>query len=239
MENITLKLWNRVKKFIKDNSLFKKDDKILIAVSGGPDSMALLHFFHKAVKNEIFVFHLNHGIRKDAIKDEKIVEDYCKENNIPFFKEQLNIPKLAGKQNLEHIARKKRYELFLKYALKCRANVVVTAHNGDENIETFILNLLRSNKLSALTGIPVKRKLSKKVYVIRPFLCVKKSKIISYLKANHIKYAIDKTNFNTNYTRNWIRHKLLPLLEKKQPNFREHIIEITKQIQQIIKTKKH
>ncbi len=236
MGKITLELWNRINKFSKKEKLFNKKDKFLLAVSGGPDSMFLLHYFSKVHKERFIVFHLNHLIRKDSFKDENIVEKYTKDNDIELVIKRINIPELSkkAKENLESFARKKRYELLYKIALKYGCNKVVTAHNMDENIETIILNLLRGKKLEGLCGIPVKRKLKGKIEVIRPILCVKKSEIIEYLKENNIKYAVDKTNFDTKYTRNWIRHKLIPLIEKKQPNFGFHLIEIANQIRKLI-----
>lgn len=236
MKKITLKIWNKINKFIKENNLISNKDKILIAVSGGPDSMLLLHYIHKKANHDFLVFHLNHGIRKEAFKDEKIVKDYCEKNEIECVIERLDILRMAkeAKESLENFARKKRYDLFLKYAEKYKCSLVLTAHNMDENIETVVLNLLRGKDIKGLCGIPVKRKLKGKICVARPIMCLKKEEIIDYLKENKIKYAVDKTNYDTDYTRNWIRHKLIPMIESKQPNFGLHIIEISKQIRKMM-----
>lgn len=240
MKKITLKIWNKINKFIEENNLISGKDKLLLAVSGGPDSMLLLHYIHKKAKYDFLVFHLNHGIRKEAFKDEKIVRDYCEENEIECIIERLDILRMAkdAKESLENFARKKRYELFLKYARKYKCSLVLTAHNMDENIETVVLNLLRGKDIKGLCGIPVKRKLKGKIWVTRPIICLKKEEILKYLKENKIKYAVDKTNYDTDYTRNWIRHKLIPIIESKQPNFGLHIMEISKQILKMINKSK-
>jgi len=232
MPEITLNIWNKINKFIKENKLINQRDRVLVAVSGGPDSMVLLDYFNKRFKNRFIVFHLNHGIRKESIIDENVVRNYCVKNGIDFFCEKIDAICIANKNrdNLENTARKKRYEFFLKYAKKYKCDLVATAHNMDENIETIMLNLIRGKSIKGLCGIPFKRKLSRNIYVIRPLICIKKNEILSYLKENKIKYAVDKTNYDTNYTRNWIRRKLIPMIESKQPNFGIHLIDISKQI---------
>jgi tRNA(Ile)-lysidine synthase len=232
----TLSVWNKINLFIEKNKLISKKDNILLGVSGGPDSMLMLHYFDKVGRYDFVVFHLNHGIRKEADYDEKIVRDYCEKNSIEFISAKVDIPLIAKKtgDNLENVARKKRYYLFLKYSKKYGCMLVATAHNLDEHIETIILNLLRGTSIKGLCGIPVKRKISDKIYVVRPILCLKKDEIIKYLKENKLRYAIDKTNYDTSYTRNWIRHKLIPMIEKKQPNFGEHLIKMSLEIEKLL-----
>lgn len=236
--NITLNLWNRINRFIKEKKLLKKSDRPLLAVSGGPDSMMLLHYFHKTFDNYFAVFHLNHMIRKDSYTDEKIVFNYCKANLIDFAVERVDIKKIAEKnrENLEFTARKLRYHFFKKYARKFGCNVIVTAHNMDENVETVLLNLFRGTELSGLCGIPVKRK-EGRLYVVRPLLCIRKKEIISYLRHNHIKYARDITNDDLSYTRNWIRHTVIPGVEERYAGFGERIIKIAQKLEKIIRKK--
>lgn len=236
-DSYTLKIWDKVNKFIKENKLFKSGDRILLAVSGGPDSMMMLDFFVKTKKqNPVVVFHLNHMIRKDSHKDENIVKNYAEKYELNAVFKKVNVGEIAKKKNknLEMTAREIRYKLLYETAKKYRCKYVATAHNLDENTETVLFNIIRGNSLKTLTGIPVKRKLKNNIYVIRPVMCLKKEEILKYLKKNKIKFATDITNFDTKYTRNWIRHKLIPLIEKKQPNFSENLLRFSKEIEKLI-----
>lgn len=233
----TLSVWNKINNFVKNKGLFSKTDKVLLAVSGGPDSMLMLDYFNKCFKGYFIVFHLNHMIRKNSNYDEDIVKKYCIKNLIDFVSESVNVKKLAeeNKENLENFARKVRYKLFLKYARKYNCNYIATAHNMDENIETVLLNLFRGTDPRGLLGIPPKRRLSKNVFVVRPLLCIRKSEIINYLKENKIKYAIDETNFDIYYTRNWLRHKIIPDIEKRYSGFGLRIVELTEKLSKYFK----
>lgn len=237
MSKVTLSIWNRIKNFAVKNKLFNKKDRILLAVSGGPDSMMMLHYFNKTFKGYIAAFHLNHMIRENSFKDEEIVRRYCEENSIDFFYERFDIKKNAciKGQNLEDYARKVRYKFFVKYAKTLKCNLIATAHNMDENVETILINLLRGIDPEGLCGIPLKRKLTKGIFVIRPILCIKKVEIYEYLKENKIKYIVDETNFDTYFTRNWLRHKIIPEIEKRFPNFGLHLIELSKNLRRRLK----
>ncbi len=235
MPKLTLKLWNRINKFIDDYKLLNKKSRILLAVSGGPDSMMLLHFFHKARDNYFAVFHLNHMIRKESEKDEKIIFDYCERNSLDFAIERIDIKRMANKEkkNLEAYARDIRYKMFERYARKFKCDIIATAHNADENVETVLLNLFRGTDPLSLCGIPVKRRLGS-FYVIRPLLCIRKNEILCYLEENKIRYAVDKTNFDTYYTRNWLRHKIIPDIEKRYSGFSQRIVKMCEKLKKII-----
>ncbi|MCX7641826.1 MAG: tRNA lysidine(34) synthetase TilS [Elusimicrobiales bacterium] len=228
MKKITLTIWNKINNFIKCKKLLDVGDRLLLAVSGGPDSMLMLHYFHKTFKGYFAVFHLNHMIRKNSDLDEKLVRNYCEENFIDFVFERVSIKELAykNKENLENFARKIRYSLYLKYAKRLKCNLVLTAHNYDENVETILLNLFRGTDPDGLFGIPLKRKLGKKIFVVRPLLCLRKMEILNYLKENKIKYIMDETNFDISYSRNWLRHKIIPEIEKRYPGFALRLIEM-------------
>ncbi|GAB4029574.1 MAG: hypothetical protein Fur0012_04150 [Elusimicrobiota bacterium] len=225
-KEITLRLFSKADSAISREPLFRSNEPALLAVSGGPDSMALLHYFVKK-KRKAVAAHFNHSIRgAESDADEKFVEKFCMENSIPLIKGRADIPALAKArgESLEQAARKERYLFLAKTALKCGARVVCTAHHADDNTETFLLNLLRGTSLSGLAGIPLKRNLSGGIFVFRPLLAVSKSEILSYLKANGVAWREDRTNRDERYLRNWIRKTLLPMLEKKQPRIREHIL---------------
>jgi len=233
-KKITLNFWNKIDRFIKENNLIKEKGNIIIALSGGPDSMALLHYFLKKRKDlKIIACHLNHSIRgKKADKDANFVRKYCQKENIKLIEKKIDIPYIAKKnrENIEHIARKKRYEFLINTAIKEKAKLICTAHHLDDNAETILLNLLRGTNIKGLKGIPIKRKISNSISIIRPMLAVTKKEIFDYLKANEIKYRLDHTNEDEKYTRNWIRKKLIPMIEKKQPRFKEHLLNISKSL---------
>ncbi len=220
----TLLFFSKVDKALSLIPSFNKKNPILLAVSGGADSMAMLYYFLKKRRN-IVVAHFNHKIRgAEADRDEKFVERFCFENSVPLIKGRADIPTLARerKESLEHVARKKRYEFLLKVAVECGADIICTAHHADDNAETFFINLLRGTKLYALAGIPRIRKLDGKT-ILRPLLDVSKKEIVKMLKANKVPWIEDSSNEEEKYLRNWIRKTLLPTLEKKQPKIREHI----------------
>lgn len=229
---ITLSVWNKINNFVKKNKLFSKKSRVLLAVSGGPDSMVMLDYFTKSFKGYFVVFHLNHMIRETSSKDEEVVREYCKTHSIEFISEKVDVKRLAKerKENLESFARKVRYRLFLRYAKAYKCRYVATAHNMDENVETFLLNLLRGTDPRGLLSIPPKRKLSRNVYVVRPLLCITKGEILRYLKENRIPYVIDETNFDLTYTRNWLRHKIIPEIEKRYSGFGLRIIKLSERL---------
>lgn len=236
-KKITLNFWNKIDNFIRKNSLIGKYKSVLIGLSGGPDSMALLHYFIKKRKDvNIVACHINHKIRgKESDSDADFVKKYCAENKIKLICKEIDIPRIAkkNKKNIEHVARQERYKFFTKTALKENCNLIATAHHLDDHIETILLNLLRGETLKGLSGIPFKRKIAENLFVIRPLMAVTKKEILDYLKANEIKYRKDHTNEDEKYTRNWIRKKLLPMLEEKQPKIKEHLLKISNELRRI------
>lgn len=225
---IEKKLIERLIKFSNENQLINKGDKLLLAVSGGPDSIALLHLILK-LKNyfrlQISVFHLNHCLRGDeSLADEKFVRDSCDKLNIPCFFETRNISELAkvNKQNLEETARLVRYDLLNKTLLKIGYGKIVTGHTMDDNAESIIFNLTRGSGLAGVSGI--KPKINN---VIRPLLCISKSEILNYLNEKGISYRIDSTNSDTDYNRNLIRLKIVPLLREINPSLNESLLRFS------------
>jgi len=229
-KNITLDFWNRTDRFIRKFGLIKKRSKALVAFSGGPDSLALLHYLVKRRKDlEILACHVNHGIRgKSAEWDLAFSRNFCKKNGVAFVSTEIDVPAIAAreKKSLEHAARNERYAFLLRTARRNNCLCVCTAHHADDNAETVLLNLLRGASARGLKGIPVRRPVSKDLYIARPLLWAGKKDILLYLKANGLRYRKDHTNEDEKHTRNWIRKKLLPMIEKKQPRFREHLTAI-------------
>jgi len=222
------KVFSRIMRFYKLNGLFSKGDFVIVGISGGADSVCLLHFLDIIREKEqinLIACHINHGLRKESQAEEKFVKDFCKKYEIKCYTKKVNVKTFAKKNNLsvEHAARNLRYKTFEQIAKKHKANKIALAHHLDDNIETVFLNILRGTKANGLTGIPVKRKLSGKIEIIRPFLGIGKKDILAYAKHNDLKFVEDKTNQDTKFTRNWVRLKLIPMLEKKQPKIKQHI----------------
>ena len=153
---------NKILSTINKYNLIQKGDKIVIGVSGGPDSMCLLDSLYclkDKLNIEIIVAHINHKIRKEADEETEYVKDYCKNKNIKCYVKKAEVEKLAKEQKLgtEEMGRKIRYDFFKEVAKKENANKIATAHNLNDNVETVMLNLLRGTGISGLKGIEIKR----------------------------------------------------------------------------------
>ena len=180
------------------NSILNDHDTVITGVSGGPDSICLLDLLIKLNKNlNIVCAVVNHHIRKESDTEYSYMEEYCKEHNLIF--EGMDINKYNN-ENFESYARKQRYTFFEKLYSKYHARYILTAHHGDDLIETILMRITRGSNLSGYIGI----KLLDGKY-LRPLLYVTKEDIIKYNEDNHLKYFIDKTNTDDNHTRNRYR----------------------------------
>ena len=198
--------------------LIKDGDKIVLGVSGGPDSMCMLDMMRelKEEKNidfKIYVAHINHMIRKEAIDDEKYVQDYCKKYNIEFYVKRADVQKIANDKKIgtEEAGRKVRYAFFEEVLQKTGSNKIAIAHNKNDKIETIIMHLLRGSGLSGLKGIePIRDN-----KYIRPLLECEREEIEQYCEKKNLHPRIDKTNFENEYTRNKIRNIVIPYIKKE------------------------
>ena len=217
-----------VKNNILENELVKSGDKVVVAVSGGPDSMCLLDTLNK-LKEElnfsICVAHVNHGIRIESDDEKVYVENYCNANNIPFHYLKVDVPKLSkeNKMSEETYGRKVRYDFFEQVRKEEKANCIAVAHNLNDNVETVLLNELRGCGLKGLAGMDFKFG-----YIIRPLLTVEKKDILLYNNELELNPCIDKTNEEEIYLRNKIRLRLIPYLQELNPNFVENISRMRK-----------
>lgn len=210
---------NIVKNNIISNNLIKKNDKVIVAVSGGPDSMCLLDSLYKIkdeLEFEVIVAHVNHGIREESEGEKVYVETYCKERNIPFNYLKVDVPKLSKEQKIseETCGRNVRYEFFEELRKKENANTIAVAHNLNDNVETVLLNIIRGCGLKGLTGMDFKFN-----NIIRPLLTIEKRDILLYNKELELNPCFDKTNEEEIYLRNKIRLSLIPALQELNPNF--------------------
>ncbi len=207
---------NKISKTVDKYNLISKGDKILIALSGGADSVMLSEYL-LSVKNELDLTleaaHIEHGIRgKESVRDMNFCIDYCRKNNIPLHILRINAvdeAKAAG-LSVEEYSRNRRYEYFK--TLSC--DKLATAHNATDNAETLLFRIARGSSLNGLCAIPPKRD-----NIIRPLIEVNSDEIRKYLEENGIAYCIDSTNASTDYTRNYIRSEILPRMQKLNPDF--------------------
>ena len=212
-------------KTIVDNKLIEPNDKIVLAVSGGPDSICMLDIINKLRKREIdcqiVVAHVNHLIREEAQEDEKYVQKICEEKGIEFYSKSIDVLNLANnsKIGVEEAGRIARYEFFDEVLKKTSSNKIAIAHNKNDKAETIIMNILRGSGLGGLKGIEAKRG-----KYIRPLIDCNREEIEEYCKENKLNPRIDKTNFDNAYTRNKIRNIVIPYIKKEfNPNFIETI----------------
>ncbi|MBP5403883.1 MAG: tRNA lysidine(34) synthetase TilS [Elusimicrobiaceae bacterium] len=218
------------------SKLLGRKDCVLVGLSGGADSVCLLHFLQYLAKEKHFALaavHVNHGLRARAANaDEKFCKGLCKKLDIPLFVKKVDARAVAQKQDLspEHGARKARYKAYEQVARKWGATKLALGHHADDQAETFLLNLLRGTKARGLAGIPLRRPLCTGVEIVRPLLCITRADVETYLKQNKLPYVTDQTNFDDIYRRNWVRNTLLPLLETKQPKIREHLAQFATQL---------
>ena len=211
---------------LKKSGLIRKNEKILIAFSGGPDSVFLynlLNFLKEEYFLEISLTYINHNLREDVKDDLKFVKNFSEENEVPLYIESVNVRKYAtdNKKSIELSARELRYEAIEKVLQNINYDKIATGHNLDDNIETFIFRLLRGTSLKGLKGIPEKRE-----NIIRPILQFEKKEILNCLQENKKNYIIDYTNNENDYTRNYIRNEIFPMFVNINPNFRNKINEL-------------
>lgn len=203
-------------KYIDEKELIRTGDKILTAFSGGPDSVFLLFLLHKFQKKlgiEISAIHINHSLRgKAANDDENFCREFCSEKQIDFTSVTKNVRSFAAKNgySLEEAGRIIRYREFGKLLKQKKLDKTATAHNAGDNTETVLLNVFKGTGLDGISGIPAKRD-----NIIRPVLCFTRDEILSYLSENKIPYCIDKSNEDSNFDRNFLRNKILPLIRER------------------------
>ena len=201
-------------------NLIDSGDKIVVGVSGGPDSISLLHLLIKYKQKfgyELVVCHINHLIREDSTDDEIFVENYCEKNNIKFYVKRIDVETYAkeNKLSVEDAGRRIRYDFFEEVRNKENANKIAIAHNKNDNAETVLLNLIRGAGTKGLEGI---RAFDKNRNIIRPIINVEKKDIISFCKKEKLEPRIDSTNSQNIYRRNQIRNDIIPKLAEINPN---------------------
>lgn len=220
-----------IKNTINANNMIVTNDKIVVGVSGGADSMCLLHFL-ASIKHEynldIIVAHINHNLRgEEALRDQHLVESYCKKISIPCKVLSANINSISSQtgEGCEECGRRIRYEFFNKL---CGENgKIATAHTLSDTCETILFNLARGTGLKGLCGIPKIRG-----NIIRPIIDITREQVEEYCMGNNIEYVIDSTNLENEYNRNKIRNIAIPVFKEINTNFENSVLRLTNIISQ-------
>lgn len=221
-DSITEKVIQAVKQF----DMLEEENRVIVGLSGGADSVALLYCLkslEKILGIKVYACHVNHNLRgKESDGDQAYTESLCKDLGIELRVFSVDVMGVSAKhKSIEEKARELRYEAFCNLSRELGAKVA-TAHNACDNTETVLMNMLRGTGLKGLCGIPPKRD-----YLIRPLIYCSREEIEDYCKENKLKYVTDKTNFSTDYTRNKIRIELIPKLLEINPSLFNTIRRMT------------
>ncbi|QYR55889.1 tRNA lysidine(34) synthetase TilS [Fusobacterium hwasookii] len=229
-----MELFREILNINKKYNLIENNDIIVVGFSGGPDSVFLVEMLKKLqcfFNFKIYLVHINHLLRgEDADSDENFSFEYAKKNNLEIFIKRIPVKEIAKElgKTLEEVGREERYKFFSEIYGKVGANKIATAHNKDDQIETFLFRLTRGTSLQGLEGIKTKNN-----NIIRPISEIYKKDILEYLNKNEIQYKIDKTNFENEFTRNSIRLDLIPFIEERYNiKFKDKIFSLIEEIRE-------
>jgi len=206
-----------IKKTIKTHSMLETGDRVLVGLSGGADSIMLTHYLKFSLGLEVIACHINHNLRgEESKRDMLFVQQVCEKWNIPVFTFDIEVAEYAQKNKLtiEQAGRKLRYETFETVAKENNAQKIATAHTLSDCAETVIFNLARGTGLKGLCGIPYKRG-----NIIRPIISLTRQDVEDYCLENDLEFVTDSTNLQSIYSRNKIRHKVIPTLLEVNPQF--------------------
>jgi len=215
----------KVEKTITQYQMLKEGDKVVIGVSGGPDSVVLLHILSRLqqkFKLTLYVAHLNHLLRKEAKQEALFVKNLAESLKLPIIIEEIDILQDTSKNfSIQQKARKVRYEFLIQTAKRLNATKIALAHHEDDNVETILMWLIRGCGANGFKGIPPVRKINEELYIIRPLIKNTKQEIEEYMRLNKLSFKVDSSNLKTDYLRNKIRLELIPELQQYNPNIRE------------------
>ena len=222
---------------MKINTLWNKEDKIAIALSGGVDSIVLFHLLvteYKDSYKELVVFHINHGLREESYEEAEFVERFVKDFDVKFYKEELNMSDLERDSHTseEMLARELRYQAFNKMAKLEGVTKLLTAHHKNDQVENILMRLLTGRSIDHSLAICEEIEMAG-LTIYRPLLNSLKAELEEYAKEKNLHYYIDATNFDTDYTRNNIRHNIVPLLNDINSGSFDNLINFANYYQNI------
>ncbi|MFZ7121647.1 MAG: tRNA lysidine(34) synthetase TilS [Eubacteriaceae bacterium] len=223
-------MFEKVLNFIEENRMFSINENVLIGVSGGPDSVALLNFMFEIKTRynfNLYVAHINHMLRADeSDKDEEFVEQLCEKYSIVCYSKKIDIKKVSKEKKIsvEEAGREERYNYFKEIKEKLNIDKIALAHHKNDNVETIFMRIIRGTGIKGLKGIDSKRADG----VVRPFLCLSKEEVLVYCEINNLHTRLDKSNLQTKYHRNKLRIDVIPNMEKLNPNFTNNINNLGK-----------
>jgi tRNA(Ile)-lysidine synthase len=221
----------KLREFIKRENLLQRGQRIVLAVSGGIDSVALLYSFLELshdFKLDIHVAHLDHGIRETSQRDARFVQNLCEKLGVGFTIKRVKIEKKTG-VTLEEIARRVRYEFLMEVKKSVKADLIATAHHKDDLAETLLHRIIRGTGVRGLVGMKPKQG-----DIIRPFLIFTRKEIEDFAKQMNLDYVVDETNFDVTYTRNFIRHKLIPLMKEVNPSLSDSMYRLSRNAERLM-----
>lgn len=213
--------------------MFESSDRVVVGVSGGPDSVFLLYILNQ-LKHElginILAAHANHGLRKNSAVDQRFVKKLTEAWQLPFITDTLKIKRNKSQSSIEELARNARFKFLISAAKNHRHNVIALGHTQNDLAETVLMRILRGTGLLGLRGILAKRKING-CWFVRPLLDIRRQDIEAFLKKNKIKFRTDPSNLKTDFSRNKIRLELLPLLAKDyNPDIRQTLANLANTI---------
>lgn len=222
---------------MKINTLWNKEDKIAIALSGGVDSIVLFHLLvteYKDSYKELVVFHINHGLREESYEEAEFVERFVKDFDVKFYKEELNMSGLERDSHTseEMLARELRYQAFNKMAKLEGVTKLLTAHHKNDQVENILMRLLTGRSIDHSLAICEEIEMAG-LTIYRPLLNSLKAELEEYARENNLHYYVDATNFDTDYTRNNIRHNIVPLLNDINSGSFDNLINFANYYQNI------
>ena len=224
--------WEKFKSYTEQNCLVEPGDRIVVAVSGGPDSVTLAHLLWRLKKTlpiDLIIVNMDHGLRRESSKESRKVEALGEKLQIPVIVKKLGVRKTSNsdKISLETAGRNLRYEALFRIAKEKGFNKIATGHTANDNAETVLMWLMRGTGTEGLSGIPVSRAGGGNITVIRPMLSVTRKEIMHYAGRQKLEFSIDRSNLQLDFTRNRIRHKVIPLLNTFNPRFVEHVSNLS------------